>query len=83
MNAELKAFLIELRQHPHFPQLMAFLPRPQMPEYRPSKNETLEIFGAKAAYASGQLDQYRNWHLLLTGEVPSGETNPSDRGDKT
>lgn len=77
MNPELRIFLADLRQHPLFPQLVAAVEAPRLPEYRPSKGDTLEMVGAKAAYASGQLDQYRQWHLLLTG------INPSEKGDKT
>jgi hypothetical protein len=77
MNAELEAFLFDIRQHALFPQLLAIIDEPKLPGYRPSKSEPLEIVGAKTAYASGQLDQYRLWHSLLTG------TDPSDKGDKT
>lgn len=83
MNNELRGFLLELRQHPLFPQLIAGIEQPRLPEYRPSKGETLEIFGAKSAFASGQLDQFRQWHLLLTGQVPARETNPSETGETT
>lgn len=77
MSPELKIFLVELRQHPHFPQLLAAMERPRMPEYRPSKGEALDIVGANHAYASGQLNQYRQWLTLLTGEA-----NPSETGDR-
>lgn len=83
MSPELRMFLVELRQNPVFRQLLAEIERPRLPEYRPSKGEVLEIVGAKSAYASGQIDQYRQWQTLLTGQVPSGEANPSDNGDKT
>ena len=82
MSPELKSFLLDLRQHPLFPQLKEAVEYPKFPEYRPSKGETLESIGAKAAYASGQLDQHRQWLLVLTGEVPEREINPSDIGDK-
>lgn len=76
MSPELRVFLLDLRQHPLFPQLVAAIERPRFPEYRPSKGDTLEIVGAKAAYASGQLEQYRQWQALLTGDA-----NPSEKGD--
>ncbi len=81
MTPELKSFILDLRQHPLFQQLLNEIEPPRFPEYK--KAETLEQFGAKAVFASGQMEQHNRWYFTLGGTVPAREANPSDIGDKT
>ena len=71
MNAALQMFLIELRQHPLFPQFIEAVERPRIKPYRSGADKEQWIF------ESGQLKQHEAWLGLLTG------TDPSDIGDKT
>lgn len=75
----LKDLLFSMRQHAGFVELLKAATPPQMPTYRPSKPDTLEQLGARTVFASGQADQHERWIVLLTGQVPERETEPSQQ----
>ena len=77
MNAQLRAFLIELRQHPLFPQLINAVEVPRLRPYKSAEADQVEKARAQWIFESGQLKQHEAWLGVLTG------TDPSDRGDKT
>lgn len=77
MNAQLQSFLIELRQHPLFPQLIAEVEKPRLRPYKATEADQVERARAQWIFESGQLKQHEAWLGVLTG------TNPSDIGDKT
>lgn len=74
----LKSLLFTIRQHEAFNELIAAAEKPRLPEYRPSKGDTLETMGAKTVFASGQVDQHNRWLFLLTGN-PERETETSQQ----
>jgi hypothetical protein len=67
MSEALDALLFSIRQHSAFRELLAVVPVPEMPRYRPSKGGDLESLGASMAYASGARDQHECWTAILTG----------------
>lgn len=75
MNAQLAAFLTELRQHPLFPQLIAAVETPRLRPYKSAEADQIEKARAQWIFESGQLKQHEAWLGVLTG------TDPSDRGD--
>lgn len=77
MNAQLHSFLIELRQHPLFPMLLAEVEKPKLRPYKASEADQVERARAQWIFESGQLKQHDAWLAVLTG------TDPSDIGDKT
>ena len=75
MTDTLKALLAELRQHPAFQELLKVVEPPSLPRYRPSKGFDVPAMGARAIFASGQIDQHERWLSTLTGvsTVKGGE----------
>lgn len=67
MTESLADLLVRIRQHPGFRELLAYVPVPEMPRYRPSKGGDLESIGASMAYASGARDEHERWIAFLTG----------------
>ena len=67
MTPELKVFLMDLRQHPLFPEIIKALPHPKLNAYHPSRDKALDSVGAKHCYQSGQLAQHKLWLSFLTG----------------
>ena len=67
MSEALDHLLVIVRQHPAFRELLATVPAPEMPRYRPTKPNGLENLGASTAYASGARDQHERWTALFTG----------------
>ena len=68
MTPELKVFLMDLRQHALFPELIKALETPIITGYRPSRSETLENLGANHCYQSGKVNQHKLWISFLTGQ---------------
>lgn len=65
----LKALLLDLRQHPHFPLLLEAIPKPALPRFKISQAQEVEKARANWIYRSGQADQHEMWLALLTGET--------------
>lgn len=74
MTPELKVFLMDLRQHPLFPELIRSLDIPKLNAYHPSRKEPLDAVGARHCYQSGQLAQHKLWLSMLTGQDEIPET---------
>lgn len=75
MSPELIGFLIELRQHPVFPQLTKAVETPRVRPYKSAEADQVEKARAQWIFESGQLKQHDAWLGVLTG------TDPSDRGE--
>lgn len=71
MSEVLKSLLFVIRQHDGFDELLKSVQAPRLPRYVPTKGETLETFGAKSVFASGEQAQHERWLTLLTGQVPA------------
>lgn len=65
-----KALLLDLRQHQHFPLLVEALKqeRPRLKRFKVSQAQEAEKARAEWIYLSGQADQHDKWLSLLTGE---------------
>lgn len=79
MSPALKSLLFDIRQHAAFQELLAAVEYPRLPQFRPSRADTLETMGAKTVFASGALDQHERWLTVLTGQVPARETETSQQ----
>lgn len=79
MSPELKAMLLDLRQHPLFPDLIRSVQAPRLKGYRPRQGASIEDAGAKYCYYSGEMDQHARWLKLLTGDSQPGINEPSDQ----
>lgn len=66
----LKSLLLDLRQHPAFPELLAAVEKPRIPQFRKSKAASVEEARADWIFTSGQVAQHNKWLLMLTGQVP-------------
>ena len=73
MTPELKMFLLELRQHPLFPELIRAVHPPQQKTYIPNKGRSLDMVGADHCFYSGCKHQHNQWLFTLMGEIPSQE----------
>jgi len=71
--------MFDIRQHAAFPELIKAVEAPRLPQFLPSRSETLETMGAKTVFASGQMAQHERWIHLLTGQVPARETETSQQ----
>ena len=71
MTPELKVFLMDLRQHPLFPEFIKGIETPRLTGYRPSRSETLTSLGANHCYQSGKVNQHKLWINFLTGQDTS------------
>lgn len=69
----LKAFLLDLRQHPMFPLLIKAMEPPRLPRYRASQADKIEEARANWIYQSGRIDQHDAWVRFLTGAEPPSE----------
>ena len=70
----LKSLLLDLRQHPAFPEFLKAVEAPRLPRYRPSMDYRQEKFSADTIYHSGKRDQHDMWLGFLTGEAPGPQT---------
>ena len=65
----LQALVMELRQHPAFPELLKRIEPPPIPRFRHSQASEVEKARAEWIYASGKRDQHDLWLSVLTGEA--------------
>ncbi len=68
ISSTLAALLADLRQHPHFPELLRAVEAPQLPRFKTSEAAEPEKAQAKWIYTSGKLDQHEAWLGMLTGQ---------------
>ncbi len=73
LTQELRALLVDLRQHPAFPVLLRAIQAPQLPRFRTSQAQQPDQAFASWAYVSGKRDQHDAWLALLTGQAPKGD----------
>lgn len=68
-----KALLADLREHQHFPLLVAAAQadRPRLKRFKRSQAQEVEGARAEWIYTSGQADQHDKWLALLTGSETS------------
>lgn len=66
----LKSLLVDIRQHPAFPELLTLVDKPIVPRFKASEAENVETARAKWIHRSGQRDQHDQWLYALTGDVP-------------
>lgn len=74
MSPELKSFLMDLRQHPLFPELLKAVEEPQLPQFRLSEANEVERARAKWIYESGRRAQHEAWLQVLTGRTDPSRT---------
>lgn len=70
MTDQFKAWLIDIRQHPLFPELLKAVPAPKIRRFRKSEAAEAEKARAEWIYLSGKCDQHDAWLALLTGQAP-------------
>lgn len=70
---QVRALLLELRQHPAFPAMLASVPAPRLPRYRPSRPVPADKAVADWTYSSGQADQHEQWLGFLRGTPPTSQ----------
>ena len=73
MSPDLKVFLLEIRGHPLFNQLVKQIAPPSTVRFKRRDKMTVEQFGAEAIFVSGQQDQHTKWLELLTGVSSQSE----------
>lgn len=69
MSPQLKSFLIDLRQHPLFRELLKAVEEPRLPQFRLSEAQEVERARAKWIYESGRKAQHEHWLQVLTGKA--------------
>ena len=74
ISPSLAHLLVELRQHPAFPELLQ-VEAPRLPRFRPSQAEEAAKAHATWVYQSGRRDQHDYWLALLTGQATKEATN--------
>ena len=79
MNDALKAFLIDLRQHPMFPVLLKAMEKPRLPRFRASQADQVEKARAQWIYQSGRFDEHNTWVHFLSGAVPPQGDNEASQ----
>lgn len=68
MNAIVKDLVRIINNHPGKADFLKALKPHGVPQFRPDRDESLEAYGAKAAYESGRQKQFDNLIYLLEGE---------------
>lgn len=63
----LQSLLLEIRQHPAFPELLAAVQVPQLPRFKESEAEKSEKSKSTWVFRSGMLKQHEVWLHTLTG----------------
>ena len=66
----LKQLMAIVREHPAFPELVAHMPKPLLPEFKASEAGDAEKARAKWIFQSGRRTQHDAFMFFLTGEVP-------------
>lgn len=69
LTPSLRELTALIREHPHFPELLARMQAPPLPSYKPSKEQPLDVVGANHAYWSGRKEQ-AELTLALFGILP-------------
>lgn len=66
-SSALQSLLLEIRQHPAFPEMLKMVPEPRLSRFRRSSATKPDEAFAQWAYESGALNQHELWLANLTG----------------
>lgn len=73
-SPRLQSLLMDLRQHPAFPELVKAVEMPKLPRFKRSQAQAVEAERSNWIFQSGKREQHESWLALLTGQKQENDS---------